>query len=107
MDTRVQAALAIIRERPAHVTPSDLAQATGISLSHLSHLVKMETGRSVASHIRSQRVAVAAELLLLSNRSVKEIAFTSGFARASHFVQTFRREFGCTPQQYRLNASKR
>ncbi|MFB3778245.1 MAG: helix-turn-helix domain-containing protein [Bryobacteraceae bacterium] len=73
----------------------------GVSVSRLSHLFKGETGTSLAAYVRGKRLKWAAETLLLSTLSVKEIALAAGFRSTSHFVHQFRREFGVTPRLFR------
>ena len=49
------------------------------------------------------RVEYAANLLRISDISVKEIAYESGFNSASYFSNTFKDFYGTSPEQFRRN----
>ena len=83
-----------------------LARRAGLSVSRLSRLFKSETGVELAAAVRTARLRHAAEMLVLSTRSVKQIADAVGFRSTSHFIARFRREFGTTPRQYRRKAAR-
>lgn len=61
-----------------------------------------ETPKQYAERLRLQR---AAGELLLGERSVLEIALSTGFASHEVFTRAFRRLFGCTPTAYRATAA--
>ncbi len=84
---------------PPHLT--DLARAVGLSPSRLGHLFKAGTGTSPAAYRRAVCLKRAAEMLVLSTRSVKEIAFVLGFRSVSHFIRDFKHAYGVAPRQYR------
>jgi transcriptional regulator GlxA family with amidase domain len=86
--------------------PRELASLVGLTVSRLSRLFRKETGHALAAHLRSARLDRAAQLLLLSTLSIKEIAYAAGFRSQSHFVQAFKRAFGTTPRQYRLTVGR-
>ena len=84
-------------------------------LDHLSHVLNSSEARfarlfrasvneSPASFFN--RILLCRGCMLLRDRSlsVKEIGHLLGFKTASHFAVAFRREFGFTPQAYRLGA---
>ena len=48
-----------------------------------------------------QRLGLAAQLLINTNLLTKQIAYECKFATPSHFIRCFKREFGCTPEQFR------
>lgn len=48
-----------------------------------------------------QRLNCAAEMLLATDLLVKQIAYECGFSTPSHFIRCFKKEFGCTPEEYR------
>ncbi len=83
-----------------------LARNVGVSPSRLWHMFKVQTGLTPAAYLRSARMLRAAELLLLSRQSVKEIAPAVGFKSVSHFVHAFRRAYSMPPRHYRSKANK-
>ena len=82
---------------------ADLARSVDLSASRLWHMFRTQTGVSPAAYARRARMQRAAELLVLSKHSVKEIAFSVGFRSSSHFVRAFRRAYGMPPRQYRAD----
>ena len=87
-----------IKER---ITIEDLADELGVSASYLSRLFKKETGLSVSSYIRQQKIEMAKNLLRFSDSSIIEIANQLAFSSQSHFIQQFREVTGITPKKYR------
>ncbi|MGI6076923.1 MAG: AraC family transcriptional regulator [Fastidiosipilaceae bacterium] len=47
------------------------------------------------------RLSKAKRMLLSTDMSVEAIANSLGFSSASHFIKTFRENYGCTPQVFR------
>ena len=72
-----------------------------MSASYLSRLFKKETGLSVSSYIRQQKIEMAKNLLRFSDSSMIEIANQLAFSSQSHFIQQFREVTGITPKKYR------
>ena len=87
-----------IKER---ITVEDLADVLGVSASYLSRLFKKETGDSVSTYIRMQKIEMAKNLLQYSEYSMIEIANRLSFSSQSHFIQQFRESVGMTPKKYR------
>ena len=79
----------------------EIADALGISVSHLSHTFSQETGLELSAYIREQRLNAAKTLLRHSDFSCVEIAEYFGFSSSAHFSKAFREHTGMTPTQYR------
>ena len=62
--------------------------------------IKSLTGLSVVAFIRSIRMKRAAQLLLQDGSSIKNIMYMVGFDNSSYFSARFKKEFGCTPNEY-------
>ena len=87
--------------------PASIARAYSISVRAL-HALFEDADASVASLVRSERLARCAEDLQRANAgSVTEIAFRWGFCDAAHFSRVFKRAFGSTPSEVRRAASLR
>ncbi len=80
---------------------AEVADHFGYNSEYLTTLLKKATGKSLTDHITAGKIDVAKQMLLCSNRSVKEIAFASGFASDKYFLRVFRQETGLTPGEYR------
>lgn len=85
------------------LSPASIAAAHFISTRHL-HNVFHESGTTVASCIRSQRLEGARRELrdpLHAGKSVSAVAARWGFLDAAHFSRTFRDAFGVSPTNWR------
>jgi AraC-like DNA-binding protein len=88
------------------LSPASIAAAHFISTRHL-HNVFHESGTTVASWIRSQRLEGARRELrdpLHAGKSVSAVAARWGFLDAAHFSRTFRDAFGVSPSDWRRGA---
>jgi AraC-like DNA-binding protein len=89
-----------------------LCRFLGTSEERFTRLFRASTGDSPAAFYNRFLLDRAAELLTGTAAAVKEVSYELGFKTPSHFVVAFRRQFGCTPMEYRggmgpLSASAR
>jgi AraC-like DNA-binding protein len=80
----------------------ELARFTHVSVSHLGHLFKIETGISPGQYLMTLRMQKARDLLSGSTMSVKRVMFEIGFNDKSNFVRSFKKAYGLTPSEYRV-----
>jgi AraC family transcriptional regulator, exoenzyme S synthesis regulatory protein ExsA len=80
---------------------SELAKLAGLSLTSFKEEFASLFGESPARYIRRKKIDRAKELLQVSDYSVSEIAFQTGFMDPSHFSKAFRATCGCSPARYR------
>lgn len=78
-----------------------IADKVHLSPTYLSDLLKKETGRSAKDHINDFLVDKAKTLLLSTEDSVAEIAYSLGFNYPHYFSRLFKNKTGLTPQKYR------
>lgn len=79
-----------------------LAEVVGMSGRHLSKLFQQTFGIAPYSYLTQMRIHKAKEHLASEpGVTVAAIAGKTGFRDASHFVATFRKHTGMTPQQFR------
>jgi AraC-like DNA-binding protein len=78
------------------------ARHVGVSRYHLSRLLRKETGYPFPTHVCGMRVLTASLLLRSLPLSVKEVAGTVGFERASELDRQFRRWIRMTPSTFRV-----
>jgi AraC-like DNA-binding protein len=107
-DWRVRRALDFIELNlsVAGLTAEIVAQDQHISRRRLDQLMHQSCGNSIASHLWSRRLEQAAADLRDPTKvslSVAQIAFANGFEDAAHFTRAFKKRFGRTPGQWRLN----
>ncbi|MBR2566644.1 MAG: helix-turn-helix transcriptional regulator [Paenibacillus sp.] len=79
-----------------------MASIIEISSRHLNTLFKQSFGITAYSYFILLRIRKAKEMLTgRMDLTIKETAARAGFRDASHFVATFRRIEGVTPEQFR------
>ncbi len=76
------------------------ARCMGMSHSALYQKIKMISGQSINTFIRSIRLRRAAVLMLRENMQVKEAAFFVGIVDVKYFREQFIKLFGMTPSEY-------
>ena len=79
----------------------DIAEALGVSDSHLSRIFKKETGESIQKYSMHMRIERAENLLKYSEASLTEISEYLCFSSQSHFGKVFKVYKNMTPKQYR------
>lgn len=79
----------------------DIAEALGVSESHLSRIFKKETGESIQKYSMHMRIERAENLLKYSEESLTEISEYLCFSSQSHFGKVFKVYKNMTPKQYR------
>ncbi|WP_410513605.1 helix-turn-helix transcriptional regulator [Paenibacillus sp. BR2-3] len=81
---------------------SDLSAQLGVSGRHLNSLFMQTFGLSPYAYFVRMRVRKSKELLVSQPATtVKKISQQVGFRDVSHFVATFRKQSGTTPEQFR------
>ena len=78
-----------------------IADAVGISASHLHVVFTRDMGMTPFEYVLKKRIARAQLLIMAGDKSMLEIALDTGFCSQSHFNQAFRAATGVTPVQYR------
>lgn len=81
------------------------AQKVHLSPNYFGDLIKKETGKSAQEYIQFKIIERAKDLIVGSNKTMSEIAYSLGFGYAQHFGRLFKRETGMTPREFRSSAS--
>ena len=99
----------LVRSRISEdISLADMAEATGLSITHFSHIFKKSMGESPHQFVLQQRVQCAKELLVSLNLRMIDIALACGFKTQQHFARIFRKVCGLSPTEYqRLKLSRR
>ncbi len=79
----------------------DVAAFAGFSRYYFSRSFKKQTGYSFKDYLCEKRLQVAADLLIRTDKSMKDVAAESGFGSVATFNRVFREKKGCTPTQFR------
>jgi AraC-like DNA-binding protein len=78
-----------------------IASKVNLSPGYLSDLLKKETGLSAQDYIHYFVIEQAKNILVQSNHSVSEIAYSLGFEYPQYFSRLFKQKTGKTPLEYR------
>jgi transcriptional regulator GlxA family with amidase domain len=100
LDRRIRAVLDLFA-RGSTCSVGELAREVHLSRGQLQRLFKQEMGVLLGDYLVDQRLRKAADLLVSSNMSIKEIAFAVGYEHHSSFTRAFENRFSQSPKQYR------
>lgn len=78
-----------------------LADKVFLSPNYLSDLLKKETGMNAQDRIHYYLIEEAKNLLMSSDKSVGELAFSLGFEYPQYFSRLFKSKTGMTPLEFR------
>lgn len=88
-------------ERIGLPTVQYCADALHLSYNYFSDLIRKETGVTASGHIRNKVLDIAKTQLVSTDKTISEIAYRLGFQYSQHFTWLFKKEVGCTPNEYR------
>ena len=72
-----------------------------LSASNISHKFKNGTGLTLSAYLSRLRMERARNLLVTTDMSISEIAYSVGYMDASGFLKKFKQEVGVSPKTYR------
>jgi AraC family transcriptional regulator len=99
---RLQAVLNLIHEHLSDdLCAERLAAHAGVSLAHFRRIFDDAMGMPPHRYILGVRLEQARQLLGRSSLPIAGIAQECGFSSQSHLTACFRREYACTPAEYR------
>ncbi len=81
-----------------------LANAFFISVSHLQHLFKAQTGMTIIDFINKTRIENSCTLLKNTDLHISAISEKVGIFDYNYFSRMFKKYIGITPTQYRKNS---
>lgn len=82
-------------------TVREFAELFSVSESSVKNYFCGVFGQSISRYVTHKRMLYAAELLSGTRLSVIEVANRAGYVNQSKFAAAFRREFSCSPLEYR------
>ena len=83
------------------ITVGDIASAAGVSEREALRCFTREFGVGPSRYLMMKRLAHAAELLTSTHIPIAEVGRSVGIQSPSNFAQLFRRDYHCTPREYR------
>jgi AraC family transcriptional regulator len=76
----------------------EIAEACGVSRSHLAAAFGTARGQPVMKYLRARRLSAAAQALAAGATDILTVALDSGYASHEAFTRAFRDHFGVTPE---------
>ena len=83
------------------ISVEQLAESAYVSKRGFFRLFQENLHMSPVEYMRNYRLQRACQMLADQRKSITEIAQECGFGTSSYFGRLFRKERGCTPEQYR------
>jgi AraC family transcriptional regulator len=99
-------------EYTEHNIDSDLSLQTlskiaGFSPYHFHRIFHAVTGKSLHRYILERRLNYCAGFLLYEDCDITRIALDYGFPSSSSFARSFKKQFGCTPTQFKKTKERK
>ncbi len=79
----------------------DMSRAADMSPKYFCYFFKEKTGKTPVEYLNGYRIEKASQMLLNSDKSVTDIAFSCGFNDLSYFIKTFKAQKGISPTKFR------
>ena len=84
----------------------ELAARFYMNKTYLCEMFKKESGVTVVTFLRDIRMAMAAQQLRDTDKTIREIAAGVGYPDSAYFTRIFRSLYGKSPELYRRNSKK-
>lgn len=83
------------------ISVEDVAAVCGLNRSYFGKIFKQAVGKSPQEFLLSYRMAKAAELLKLTQLSIRDISQAVGYENQLHFSRAFKNIYGMSPREWR------
>lgn len=87
----------------SQMTVEELARQTNLSVSSFKREFVKLYNDTPAHYIKTRKLEKAAELLLVSNERISDIAIDCGFNDLANFTKSFNEKYHTSPTNYRLS----
>jgi AraC-like DNA-binding protein len=88
------------------VTLEDVADLIHITPGALCRYFKKKTGKTLFDFLKEVKVGYACKLLTVTNKTISEICYESGYNTLAHFNAQFRELKNMAPSKFRKNSKK-
>ena len=87
------------------VTLDELSKKFHFTTPYLSKIIKANTGHSFKEMIQNIKFNNAIELLTSTDLKIKDISEAVGYENNTHFIRSFKKVYGVSPNQYRQKSN--
>ena len=91
----------------SQLTIEELADQNNLSVSSFKREFAKLYNDTPANYIKTKKLEKAAELLLVSDKRITEIAFDCGFNDLANFTKSFSDKYNINPTNYRLQSNNK
>lgn len=91
----------LIQRYQENMTLAEVAEVAGMSITSFCRYFKGMTGKTFVEVLLEFRVQHACQQLRISQKSIQEITYESGFQDVSYFNKAFKKQKGMSPTAYR------
>lgn len=100
--------LTLIQKAPhSQLSNGFLADRAGLPLERFIRLFRQHTGQTPAAYVIATRLRLAREALVLTDKTIDQIAVECGFPNRHYFTRMFTRQQGCGPAEFRARQHRR
>lgn len=90
----------------SQLTIEELAQQANLSVSSFKRKFSSVYDDAPANYIKTKKLEKAAELLVVSDKRISDIAFECGFNDLANFTKSFSDKYNSTPTNYRAKLTQ-
>ncbi len=101
-DQVMQAEMMIMEDVKAPPKIEVIASKVNMSVSSLLRQFKLLFGKTIYEYYLERKMELAKKMILESKVSIKEIAKKLGYNQPSPFIETFTKQYGCSPGSLKL-----
>jgi AraC-like DNA-binding protein len=93
----------VLKNYAEDISAKECAMEVGMSYAYFSHMFKKILGKSFVQYLTEVRINHAEKELIISDKSITQIAGECGFNNVSYFIAKYKELRGKTPHHYRNN----
>lgn len=91
------------KDYATQLTLDEVAAEVGFSSAHFSRVFHTQLGMSFTDYLSNVRMQHVKEQLIRTDKSITEIALSTGYCHGDYLATQFKRKVGMTPSQFRKN----
>jgi len=88
------------------ITAAQVAKNAGVSQWHFQRIFTALTNETLKTYIRSRRLTLALNKLLVKDQRIIDIALSAGYETQESFTRAFKKAFNLTPNEFRKLGDK-